>query len=337
MPIQGLTTRGGSFFELGVIRKGGAKTDPSKPGPDLDYLRLVTADREAAEAFKKIFGDKPRAIDFVVPFQTLEENFEAWREEYRASGLQHRCDGETCVQWRDEKGKMQFTPKPCPTPTDEQRKKGGCKQVCRMKIIIPALKRFAYITVTSTSIYDIISLHGQLLGVQLANDGNLRGVPLTLRRTEREISTPDKDGKRARRKKWLLSIEPHQSWVEKKLLEQHSATMGLIEAAKAPLMIETNLPAEVDDENDEVHEGEVIEDQAFDRKATLEAIYKGFGMIRERFGVAASDIEARAAAATGGITGEFEEMEDEQLAAILTSLRSWFAELEATANSGGKK
>lgn len=252
MPIQGLTTRDGSFFELGIIRKGGAKTDSHKPGPDLDFFRFVSADRQAMDAFKKVFGDQPREIDFVVPFPTLEENFEAWREAYVASGLSHRCDGVTCVAWRDERGKMQFTPKPCPTPTDEQRKNGGCKQVCRMKIIIPALKRFAFITVTSTSIYDIISLHQQLLGVQLANDGNLRGVPLILRRVQREISTPSKDG-RARRKKWLLCIEPHQSWVEKKLLEHHNQAMGLIEATKAPLMIETTLPEEVDEENDDAH------------------------------------------------------------------------------------
>lgn len=250
MGIQGITTRAGSFFELAVIRKGGAKTDNKKPGPDLDYFRFVSADRNAADAFRDAFGEKPREIDFVVPFPTLEENFEAWREAYVASGLSHRCDGVTCVAWRDERGKMQFTPKPCPTPTDEQRKDGGCKQVCRMKILIPALKRFAYITVTSTSIYDIIALHQQLLGIQLANDGNLRGVPLVLRRVQREISTPSKEG-RARRKKWLLCIEPHQSWVEKKLLEYHDQALGLIEAGKGPLMIETSLPDEPDDEDDD--------------------------------------------------------------------------------------
>lgn len=259
MPIQGLTTRAASFVELGIIRKGGAKTEANKPGLDLDYFRFVTADQEAAAAFKEALTDKPRAIEFVLPFESLEENFEAWREAYVASGLAHRCDGVTCVAWRDTNGKIQMSEKPCPTPTDDQRKNGGCKQVARLKIIIPALKRFAYITVTTTSIYDIMTMYQNLLAVQLANadEGGLRGVPLILRRREKEISTPDKDGKRARRKKWLLSIEPSQAWVEKKLLQQRNAALGLIEATKAPLMIEQGTPIEEDEENDEIHEGVV--------------------------------------------------------------------------------
>lgn len=335
MPIQGLTTKAASFVELGTIRKGGAKTDPKRPGPDLDYFRFVTADQEAADAFKEAFTDKPRSIEFVLPFESLEENYEAWREAYVASGLAHRCDGVTCVQWRDDKGKMQFGEKPCPTPSEAERKAGGCKQVGRLKIIIPALKRFAYITVTTTSIYDIMTMYQNLLAIQMVS-GTLRGVPMILRRTEKEISTPAEGGNRARRKKWLLSIEPHPQWVEKKLLEQRNEAFGLIEAAKAPLMIESGAVIEDDDENDDViHEG-VVEQPAEDvRKKTIADIYSGFEKIRADFKVSAEDIEARIAQAAGGQIGELEEMEDDQLTAVLTSLRAWYGEL-SKAKKGAK-
>lgn len=334
MPIQGLTTKAASFVELGTIRKGGAKTDPKRPGPDLDYFRFVTADHEAADAFKKAFTDKPRSIEFVLPFESLEENYEAWREAYVASGLAHRCDGVTCVQWRDDKGKMQFSEKPCPTPSEAERKAGGCKQVGRLKIIIPALKRFAYITVTTTSIYDIMTMYQNLLAIQMVS-GTLRGVPMILRRTEKEISTPAEGANRARRKKWLLSIEPHPQWVEKKLLEQRNEAFGLIEAVKAPLMIESGAVIEDDDENDEVHEG-VVEPPAEDaRKKTITDIYSGFDKIRADFKVSAEAVEARIAHAAGGQVGELEEMEDDQLTAVLTSLRAWYGEL-SKAKKGAK-
>lgn len=334
MPIQGLTTKAASFVELGTIRKGGAKTDPKRPGPDLDYFRFVTADQEAADAFREAFTGKPRSIEFVLPFESLEENYEAWREAYVASGLAHRCDGVTCVQWRDEKGKMQFGEKPCPTPSEAERKAGGCKQVGRLKIIVPALKRFAYITVTTTSIYDIMTMYQNLLAIQMVS-GTLRGVPMILRRTEKEISTPSDDGKRARRKKWLLSIEPHPQWVEKKLLEQRNEAFGLIEAIKAPLMIESGAVVEDDDENDEIHEG-VVEQPAEDvRKKTITDIYSGFDKIRADFKVSAEAVETRIAQAAGGQIGELEEMEDDQLTAVLTSLRAWYGEL-SKAKKGAK-
>lgn len=73
---------------------------------------------------------------------------------------------------------------------------------------------------------------------------------------------------------------------------------------------------------------------AFDRKKTIAAIYEGFAKIREEFMVSAEDVEKRIAQAAGGQVGELEEMEDEQLGAILASLRTWFKELKAM--KGGK-
>jgi hypothetical protein len=333
MPIQGLTTKAASFVELGTIRKGGAKTDPKRPGPDLDYFRFVTADREAADAFKEAFTDKPRSIEFVLPFESLEENYEAWREAYVASGLAHRCDGVTCVQWRDDKGKMQFGEKPCPTPSEAERKAGGCKQVGRLKIIIPALKRFAYITVTTTSIYDIMTMYQNLLAIQMVS-GTLRGVPMILRRTEKEISTPAEGGNRARRKKWLLSIEPHPQWVEKKLLEQRNEAFGLIEATKSPLMIESGAVIEDDDENDEIHEGEVVhaestavEETPFDFAAARLAFKKGVDLLKTQFKIKPLDIDDRLVKVLQGEVPEVDKMEAEELSLCIAELRAWYGEL----------
>lgn len=242
--IQGLTDRNAMFPEIGSLRKGAKKTDTNKPGVDLDHFRFV-ADTETMRVFKETFGDKPQEIRFMSPFNTTAEVFEAWKEEYAASSLKHRCDGVNCVAWLQPNGQYSTTPKPCP---------GGCKQTGRLKIVIPQLNRLGFVTVHTTSIWDILTIHQNLSAIEMLR-GSLRGIPLVLKRVKRAISTPSgSNGGRARREKWLLSIEAAPEWVERQLAGmQHAA---LLTAANEPLMLNPGDIAEVepDDENDEAEQ-----------------------------------------------------------------------------------
>lgn len=199
--IIGMTDQGPQFPQLGILRKGAPKAG-NKPGEDLKHFRFDTPNEEAAALFAELYGKEPRAIRVFLPFATAAENFEAWREEWAASSLKHRCDGQTCVRHQTKQGDYSNDPIPCP---------GGCKQVGRLQVVIPELKILAFVTVLTTSIHDIINLHKNLLALEHATRGNLRGVPLVLRRVPRKISTPSNDG-RARREKWLLTIEPAAEW-----------------------------------------------------------------------------------------------------------------------------
>lgn len=71
------------------------------------------------------------------------------------------------------------------------------------------------------------------------------------------------------------------------------------------------------------------------RKKTIADIYSGFEKIRADFKVSADAVESRIAQAAGGQIGELEEMEDDQLTAILASLRTWYGEL-SKAKKGAK-
>jgi len=215
MSIIGFTDKRAQFPEIGTLRKGAPKTDPSKPGADLDYFRFDTDDEAAHEKFIKAFGDKPRQIEIKLPYPTVDENFEAWREEYVASGLKHRCDGKNCVRWLKPDGTYSEEPIKCP---------GRCKQTGRLKVIIPALERFACVMVNTTSIWDIITIHQNLSALEMLC-GTLRGIPMILCRREREISTPAGNGKRARRKKWLLTVEAEPDWAVKQLAAMDRAAL----------------------------------------------------------------------------------------------------------------
>lgn len=213
--IKGLTDRNAAFPRIGELRKGGEKT-AGGIGRDLDYFRFTSDDKDAIEAFKAAYGDTPRSIRCYLPYATPEQNFGAWMEEWQAGGLIRRCDGENIVIGRNGNAYnrnaqpcMKANGKPC-----------GCKQVGRLMVIIPELRRFAYVLAQTTSIHDIIEIHSNLTAAMQIR-GDLRGVPFILSRKPREISTPDpKDpNKRVRREKWLLSIEPAPAWVQEQIAQ----------------------------------------------------------------------------------------------------------------------
>lgn len=215
--IRGLTDRPASFPQIGVLRKGAPKPEVgNKPGADLKHFRFDCDDQDAAKLFAGHYGAEPVAIRVFVPHATTDENFDAWREEWTASSLKHRCDGQVMVRWLQPNGTYSTEPKPCT---------GGCKQVGRLQVIIPELRRMAFVTVLTTSIHDILQIHSNLLALESAR-GDLRGIPLILKRVPREISTPSgSNGQRARREKWLISIEAAPQWVDLQLQAQERAAL----------------------------------------------------------------------------------------------------------------
>lgn len=237
MAIKRLT-REASFPCIGKLRKGGVKPESGKaPGKDLTYFRFDTDDERAAKMFDAVYGNEPSVVNVYLPHQTAAQNFSCWQEAYVSGGLTHRCDGETCVLWLD-KGKYRTDPKPCP---------GGCKEVGRLNVIVPELQRFAYVTVETHSINDIIRLQENLQAVEFLR-GDLRGIPFILKRTPVEISTPSGNGKRTRREKWLLSIEVDPAWAALQLEAMHRNALTVNGVASESRMLTTTYVDEDDDE-----------------------------------------------------------------------------------------
>ncbi len=217
MPIKRLV-QAAAFPKIGTLRKGAPKSG-NRPGSDLQYFRFDTDDAEAAQDFAAAYGSEPAAINCYLPNPTPDQNFEAWQEEYVAGGLRHRCDGEMMTIHLLQDGTYSTEPKPCPYHAGTAKrtaKEPGCKPVGRLSVIIPELKRFAYVTVGTTSINDIMELSANLNAVY-AMRGSLQGVPFVLTRRPKSISTPTDSGGRRRFEKWLLFIEPDPAWVRVQL------------------------------------------------------------------------------------------------------------------------
>lgn len=249
MGIKGLTDRQAAFPEIGQIRKGAPKPEDGKrPGADLKWFRTTfdEMETEAAAIFARTYGEHPTEIDVLLPFNTPAENFEAWREAYVAGGLTHRCDGDKVWYELDAQGQRSVVAGVPDRTCDRSRQ---CKPVGRLKVLVPQLQRLAFLTVLTSSIHDIMNLQRQLDALHQIN-GKLAGVPLKLRRRPVMISTPSgSNGQRARREKWLLSIEADPAWVKAKLLAMKAAALpGNHLGEDVPLL-------EAPDEPDEPEEG----------------------------------------------------------------------------------
>lgn len=238
MPIIGLTDNvEPQFPRLGKLRKGGPK-GASGFGKDLDHFRFTSERQEIVDAFEDAYGKTPQVIPQVyLPHPDALHNFPSWREEWAASGLQHRCDGVTCTISRQGGGYTQEG-KACPYAKLPDAKK-RCKPVGRLSLILPKLINagyVGYVTLETHSKHDLMRITGALMAVGSAPQG-VGGVPFELRRYEDSISTPGKDGKRATRKKWFVALVPEPSFVECQLaLAREAAYSGLLPAGDLPAL-----------------------------------------------------------------------------------------------------
>jgi len=264
MPLKGLRAHDPMFPKIGDIRKGAPKGPDGKIGKDLDYFRYapIPGEETAAARFASVFGDEPRELDVILPFDDVDRNFEAYMERNTAGALQCRGDieGERAYMWRDERtGEMCHTVKDCPIPQCK-----GCKESGRLRVIIPALRRGGYVVVHTTSKWDILELYANLRAIAALNGGGLTGIPMVLKRRPRIISTPRGNGQRVRMEKWLLSVEADPRWVEAKIAAMQRAALPTTE----PIALLKNGVSEdildriIREEDEWDEEGEFVPDEA---------------------------------------------------------------------------
>lgn len=264
MPIKSLqSNRQAQFPIIGKLRKGSPQVEKNGKkvmGRDLGHFRFDSDDAAASSAFVAAYGEQPKTLKVLLPFATVEQNFQAWMEEYTSGGLKRRCDGENQVFHRDERGNGVTVPTACEKSCGRSCL---CKQVGRLYVIVPELARLAYVVVETHSIYDIIQLTENLQAAFVLR-GNLAGVPFVLSRRGREISTPNPSdpGKRFRTKKSLLFIEPDPEWVQRKLIAMRADAFAMLPDISSAHGTTTSTPmADVDRETGEIRVDVNYEDE----------------------------------------------------------------------------
>jgi hypothetical protein len=275
MSIKGLTDRGLAFPEIGQIRKGAEKNEKGYVGKDLTYFRVTFDEQEvkAAETFLRVYGPQPREINVLFPFDEIERVWDPWLEAYTAGRMVARADGEKYIYRVDPKTGEVLVKNGEPfTPYHEgeivaeiingngNKEQIKCKATGRLKVVIPELQRLAYITVMTTSVYDIGNISAQLEAIKQVNGGRIVGIPLVLRRRPKKISIPKAGGQRARLTKYMLSIEADPEWVKAKLLEVKALALPGNGFALLPSTSEPH-PEPQPEEHDHIEEGEFDDDE----------------------------------------------------------------------------
>lgn len=214
MPIKRFENRPASFPIIGALRKGGPQRTQVRNGRetkimgvDLKGFRFDTKDAAALADFKAVYGDEPTAVTVLLPHPAVDDNWQEWQEAWTGTRLVHRCDGEFCYEPDPASGQIVKTETPCPDRDKPETDKNRCRPVGRLMLIIPALRRFAWVRLETHSIHDIINIRAHLESVAGLRSGQVNSVPLRLYRVAREISTPDGKGGRLRTTKHLISIE----------------------------------------------------------------------------------------------------------------------------------
>lgn len=281
MPIRGLTDRGEAFPQIGNIRKGEKQERVSSKGKkyiapvDLDYFNVQFDEREikAIADFTANYKPKPTELNIVFPFNDIDRVWDAWMEAYLAGRMIARSDGEYFTYLVDhETGEVKVLNGyhiktglrvPHKDLLGHYKTQAGrmepikMRPTGRLKVIIRELERLAYLVVHTTSKYDIMNISSQLQGIEQVH-GQISGIPLVLKRRPKMISTPSGNGRRARREKWLLSIETDPEWASMKLRELNIDALPKVR--EMPMLEAVIIDGDADDDYDvtqppEPHQG----------------------------------------------------------------------------------
>lgn len=254
MPIKGLTDRGMKFPTIGTIRKG--MKIPSNNGGerpvDLEYFRVQIdeLEPETAAKFLQVYGPAPTDLNVVLPFNDIVKVWDAYYEAYQTGRMIGKSDGEKILYLVDPatgevlaKNGFYVDGRPAlhdddspyvPGVKDHKGRPIKWGRVGRMNVVIPELRRAAYLTVLTGSAHDIVNISDQLRAIASMNGGVIAGVPLVLRRRPVKISAPVGTGNQRKYvTKWLLSVEADPKWMTAKLSEMNR--LALPQVIEEPL------------------------------------------------------------------------------------------------------
>lgn len=269
MPILGKTDRNSAprrWISLGTIRKGTKDADGTPI--DLDYFRFVPEKGPNADALQSIwneaYGAEPDKIEILLPFQTVEENWQTWLEAYGKTGLKFRCNGKYWVRWlKDDLSYVSdyatAQQKLCPYCSGEQERTkddpGDSEVGYLTAILIPFFENgyTGTVTITTTSINDIMSITGSLFAVEdqakTRGDG-LRGIPFNLMRVDQEISQryQDKQGvyHKTRGEKSMVHLMVDPRWALQQQIANRQDAFSSLASTPAMLTVDAEEMTAID-------------------------------------------------------------------------------------------
>lgn len=257
MAIKGLLDTalrpGEGFPRIGKLHKGAARTEAdlnkNRPGKDLGHFRMTFEPQfeHLEPLWNELYGEQPEVFDPVYVYgETVDAAFDYWKEEWTATKLLHRCDGdEQTLHFDSATGNYVRAKVGCAAPSCQ------CKPVGRLSLLLPdfadASGVLGVILAETHSIHDIIELHRTLTRIHSLT-GTLMGIPFRFGRAPEKISVPkskgaQRTGERMNVEKSLFYLHVNERYTRQYFLP------ALASAAAAPLfgnVAPAQIPATVD-------------------------------------------------------------------------------------------
>ncbi len=172
MPIKGLSQIR-RLPRLGVIRLG-VKTKSAK---GTEYPKAVDY-FVCPDEVKKVYGEKPRKLDIVLPLENIDDVFPQFYKRYGHSiGLKCKGDGEIANQINEKTGEFEEVEclgQKCPF---YQAKK--CKEVATLNFILPKVQLDGIYQLHTSSYHSIVKINSSLDYIK-AMFGKISMIPLKL-------------------------------------------------------------------------------------------------------------------------------------------------------------
>ncbi len=186
---------------IGKIRLG-EMTPSNKEGGSpypkaLDYFRVeedggITS-KEAAEAFRKVYGDEPRTLDIMFPSNEPEKFFPQFYAAYaKKKGKICQGDGKIAKRWIGE-GKERYLEeieclgeKGC-----DWYAANKCRRLATLQLILPKVPGLGVWHISTTSRNSIIGVNSGISLIRQLTGGRVSFIPLKLRLREVEVPGPD--------------------------------------------------------------------------------------------------------------------------------------------------
>lgn len=293
-----------AFPDIGQLRKGMPKTEQGHVGKDLKTrFRILffagDENQRSRERFQQAHKDEIEVLkpsgDFLIerltiflPFTDPFECFDSSYEAYTAGRMVARADGEKFLRWVDTKtGEVkvnnaepftEFTPGMIVGSYKDKNGKSvaiRAKATGRLRVVLPELARLAYVTLHTTSIYDVVRITEQLKAIAwiaqfLPGRHGVAGIPIVLSRRMTKVTWTQEDGSARRVEHGLINLEIDQAWVERMLVSlSETALPAGVQAALLPAGDETVLDIPAGDlaqaeEPEGGEESDIVDVQASD-------------------------------------------------------------------------
>lgn len=197
-PIKNLTDIR-RYPRLGKLRIG-KKSISERSGkeyPDkLDHFICTDEDADgptaSAEAFRAVYGLKPRTLNVMLTSDDPEIVAPAWYRRYTSYGLACKGDGEHAneseVKGQRNEPTGQMIERDC--PCDDYPTK--CKQVMNLQVMIPDVEGIGVWQIDTTSFYSITNIYSMMEMIARMNGGRVHGIPLKLSVVPKQVQPSGK-------------------------------------------------------------------------------------------------------------------------------------------------